>query len=205
MSEQSSNIRQRILDVAGAEFLACGYPKTSMRSIAAKVGVTATALYRHFTDKEELFAALLEPVLAQFREKITEHDKYTYDYLVSDNPEDWWEPAEQEFLDALAYVYDHFNVFKLLLCCSSGTKYSQFQHELVEGEVRTLLTMIDLMREKGHPVKQIDARTLHLLLSGFFSSIFEMIIHDYSRAEAEQHIRVLSVYFCSGLRAVLGI
>ncbi len=28
-------------------------------------------------------------------------------------------------------IYSHFNEFKLLLCCSAGTKYAWFLHDIV--------------------------------------------------------------------------
>lgn len=205
MSEKNHNIRQRILDIAKEEFLTHGFTKASMRAIAGKVGVTATALYRHFADKEQLFSALIEPVWQDFLKNLAVHDITTFQLSISEHPEGLWDLSEQEFSNALAYVYDHFDVFKLMLCCSSGTRYSRFQHELVEREVDTMQLMITLMREQGHQVNQVDSRSLHLLLSGFFTSLFEMIIHDYSREEAQRHIKVLSVYFSNGLRAVLGM
>jgi AcrR family transcriptional regulator len=49
------NRRQQILDAAGPMFSACGYHGTAMDELAAKVGITATALYRHFPNKYALF------------------------------------------------------------------------------------------------------------------------------------------------------
>ena len=37
-----------------------GYEKVSMRSLAKQIGVSQTALYRHFNDKSELMAAVAE-------------------------------------------------------------------------------------------------------------------------------------------------
>lgn len=205
MAEHHTNIRQRILDVAKEEFLAHGYSKASMRSIAAKVGVTATALYRHFADKEALFSALVEPVWQGFMDLHADHDRETYEYLIHDHPEQMWDHSGQEFMQFLTYFYDHIDVFKLLLCCASGTRYSQFQHDMVERETKTMSEIIEFMRKRGHSVNSVDPRSLHLLLSGFFTSLLEMIVHDYSRAEAEQHMQVLAVYFTNGMRAILEV
>lgn len=58
--------RQRILEEARELFLAEGLTGFSMRALAARVGVTATALYRHFPDKDALLAGLLGEAFATF-------------------------------------------------------------------------------------------------------------------------------------------
>ncbi|MFJ8980566.1 TetR/AcrR family transcriptional regulator [Streptomyces sp. NPDC102282] len=50
------NRRQLIVDAAGRVFSERGYHATSMEEVAAGVGITAAALYRHFPNKYALFA-----------------------------------------------------------------------------------------------------------------------------------------------------
>ncbi|QNP66588.1 TetR/AcrR family transcriptional regulator [Streptomyces genisteinicus] len=50
------NRRRTIVDVAGRVFSERGYHTASMEEIAAGVGITAAALYRHFPNKYALFA-----------------------------------------------------------------------------------------------------------------------------------------------------
>ncbi|MFE6805545.1 TetR/AcrR family transcriptional regulator [Streptomyces sp. NPDC057696] len=50
------NRRQLIVEAAGRLFSERGYHAASMEEIAAAVGITATALYRHFPNKYALFA-----------------------------------------------------------------------------------------------------------------------------------------------------
>lgn len=51
------NRKQLIVDAAGRAFNDRGYHAASMEEIAASVGITAAALYRHFPNKYALFAA----------------------------------------------------------------------------------------------------------------------------------------------------
>ncbi|MCX6031700.1 MAG: TetR/AcrR family transcriptional regulator [Chloroflexi bacterium] len=51
--------RDRIIEQATRLFVSRGYHAMSMREIAEAVGVTKAALYYHFSDKEELFLAVL--------------------------------------------------------------------------------------------------------------------------------------------------
>lgn len=39
-------------------FLETGYQEASMRKIAARAGITAGAIYKHFSGKEEMFGEL---------------------------------------------------------------------------------------------------------------------------------------------------
>ncbi|ALC26913.1 MULTISPECIES: TetR/AcrR family transcriptional regulator [Streptomyces] len=55
-SARPRNRRQLIAEAAGSVFSERGYHAASMEEIAAKVGISAPALYRHFPNKYALFA-----------------------------------------------------------------------------------------------------------------------------------------------------
>ncbi|MGD9717865.1 MAG: TetR/AcrR family transcriptional regulator [Sulfurimonadaceae bacterium] len=60
MSENTGNIKasdtkQKILKAASTLFCELGYKGASVRKIASKVGIRESALYNHFTNKEEIF------------------------------------------------------------------------------------------------------------------------------------------------------
>src|SRR5262245_30315403 len=64
MSGQTGpDTRTEILRVALAEFERRGYYATSLRVIAARVGISKTAVLYHFPEKAELLAALAAPLL----------------------------------------------------------------------------------------------------------------------------------------------
>ena len=46
--------KSEILTIAKSEFMEMGFQEASMRTIASKVGITATALYRHYANKEDI-------------------------------------------------------------------------------------------------------------------------------------------------------
>jgi TetR/AcrR family acrAB operon transcriptional repressor len=57
---QAADTRERLLDAAERVFLAQGVAKTSLTTVAAAAGVTRGAVYWHFNDKADLFAALCQ-------------------------------------------------------------------------------------------------------------------------------------------------
>ena len=62
--------RFAILDAARKSFSENGYSATSMSAIAAKVGGSKTSLWSMFPSKEELFAAVLDELVCQFRDQL---------------------------------------------------------------------------------------------------------------------------------------
>ncbi|MGL5437254.1 MAG: TetR/AcrR family transcriptional regulator [Lachnospiraceae bacterium] len=204
MEKDKQKTHQKILQVAREEFLAKGYEKASLRKIAQRVGISATAIYRHFKDKEELFSALVEPDLHGMLSTHAKHDEEVFNLLKSENPSDLWRLSEFEFMETLDYVYERYDSFKLLLCCAEGTRLHDFQHELVNEEVKSLLAICQFAKSHGVPVNPVGEAELHLIMSGFFSSIFEMVVHDYSKEKAMKCGKALAKFFNSGISTVLG-
>lgn len=64
--------RDRILDEAEVLFAEHGLAGTSVRDIAARVGVTPASLYNHFPGKEALYRAVLARGLAPLLEQLAE-------------------------------------------------------------------------------------------------------------------------------------
>jgi AcrR family transcriptional regulator len=75
-SRRGERTAERILDVAEALFAERGYAGTTLRDVAARVGVRNPSLYNHFPSKESLYAQVLErgidPVLATLDEFLDE-------------------------------------------------------------------------------------------------------------------------------------
>jgi AcrR family transcriptional regulator len=59
-------LKQRALIVASRLLRSNGYEATRLEDIAAELGVTAPALYWHFSSKSDLFYALLKQIIEEF-------------------------------------------------------------------------------------------------------------------------------------------
>lgn len=57
--------RQQILQRAITLFAGAGYAGVSVRDVAARVGISAAALYHHFPDKQALYLAAMEHAFAR--------------------------------------------------------------------------------------------------------------------------------------------
>jgi len=73
-SAQAQSTSERILDAAEDLFAEKGYSATSLGDVADRVGIRSPSLYNHFKNKEALYAAVLERLLAVFSAPLAELD-----------------------------------------------------------------------------------------------------------------------------------
>src|SRR5689334_22912844 len=64
------NLRRALLDEALVTIAADGVDALTLREIGARVGVSRTALYRHFADKRALLAAVATEGFRTLRERL---------------------------------------------------------------------------------------------------------------------------------------
>jgi TetR/AcrR family transcriptional regulator, cholesterol catabolism regulator len=69
---QGRRTQEAIYDAAIRSFAAKGYAGTSLRSLAAEVGIEVGSLYRHFTSKEELLYNIIRKASDDFYARLTE-------------------------------------------------------------------------------------------------------------------------------------
>ena len=65
--ERRKQTEQNLIKSGKAEFLSKGYVKANLRDICKAAGVTTGAFYFSFENKEALLAAILDPVIAEYR------------------------------------------------------------------------------------------------------------------------------------------
>ncbi len=114
MQRQKQEIKQRILTAAVEEFHQKGYRHASMREIAQKSGMTVGNIYLYFLNKQELFTAVVQPVLEGV------------EHLITQMPTPGQSPAEllKEIADALAELYMENRLqFITLMDGSAGSPY----------------------------------------------------------------------------------
>jgi AcrR family transcriptional regulator len=72
---QGASRRGEILDAAKRLFIEEGFAHATMRRIAAEVGVSPTALYLHFADKEAILKAIAEDFFSELLVRLRETQK----------------------------------------------------------------------------------------------------------------------------------
>lgn len=88
MQKLKESMRQSILDAAIEEFSENGYKNASLRKIAQRSNITVGNIYCYYKNKEELYHAVIHPVLEEIEEAI----------LNSTNQQVDWNFDEKSFL-----------------------------------------------------------------------------------------------------------
>lgn len=203
MPKDKSASHARIISAAKNEFLEKGFEKASMRFIAASAGMTSAGLYRHFEDKEEMFAALVQPALDAMKEMIESQTKRAYLYLDLGDLDRMWS-GDTDFKKLVEVIYDHFDAFRLLQGSSAGTRFEHFFDEFIEIDEAETVRYMNALRERGIHVNEIVPEELHLLLNAYYSAFFEVVAHEFSKEDAAHYLETLEQFFHPGWRKFLG-
>ena len=204
MNEEQSTL-EKILTAGKAEFLDKGFKSASLRNIVKIAGVTTGAFYGYFSCKEALFAALVE-----------EHAKAIMNIFMSAQEDFVKLPKEVQaqhmgvesrssLNEIVDYIYKHFDEFKLLVCKSEGTSYENFVHNMVEIEVEQTLEFIEVLKSQGKNVPDMEKPVCHMIVSGMFTGIFELIKHDMKKENAVKYVSQLQDFYIAGWSKILGL
>lgn len=204
MEGQANDTLKRIQDAAMQEFLDKGFQGASLRQIVKNAGVTTGALYGYFSSKAALFASLVEPHAAEIMRRFVETQ---LDFAALPEAE---QPAHMgkesaDYVDWLVdYICSHRDPLKLLLCRSEGTSYENFVHDMVEIEVEATCQYIEVLKRLGHTVPTLDPTLCHIIASGMFGTIFEVVVHDMPYDAAMRYVTQLREFYTAGWLHLMG-
>ncbi len=186
------------------EFLEKGFEGASIRSIGARAGMTSAGLYRHYSDKEAMFNAMVEPLIESIKNWTARHTNKKYSLVDDGVPHD--ELFGETFVDMIKEVIlPRRDEFILLMSRSGGTKYENFIHDYVEGNQKKFLEAIRYLKEKGYPAAELSEEELHMLLSAYLTACFEPIIHDYDDVKVEKYLNMVQEFFMPGWLKIMGV
>ncbi len=199
----AENTLQKIHEIATAEFLEKGFRGASLREIVKKAGVTTGAFYGYYKSKEELFSALVKP-----------HADYVMNYfkkVINDfmsNPKSEWanktfDYSEHGMEHMYEYAYDHKDAFRLILNASEGTEFENFIHDIVEEEIEITHVFYKEIEAQGYKPHALNPTLEHMIISGEFSALFELIIHDIPKEEGLLCAQELYDFYKAGWTSVL--
>ena len=194
---------QHLLELAKVEFLKKGYSEASVRNIAKTAGLTTGAVFRYYPDKAALFDALVseaaDTLMNQFKAAQDAH----FDLIPEDKVAQSRELSTGYLNHFINFIYNNFDAFKLVICCSEGTKYSSYIHELVEIEVVQTELYYDRLRQLGKLEGTVSRELHHMITSAYFTAVFETVAHDMTREHAIQYVNELATFFNCGWEGML--
>ncbi len=204
MPRDKSLSHEKVNKAIKEEFLEKGYEDASIRSIGARAGMTSAGLYRHYADKEAMFAAMVEPLVKDVKIWTKRHTSRKYKIVDGGNARE--ELFGESFFDMIREVIlPKRDEFILLMTRSNGTKYENFLHDFVLSNQKEFMEAIGYLKEKGYPVIDINEDELHILLSAYLTACFEPIIHDYDEIKIEKYLTTIQEFFMPGWLKIMGV
>ena len=204
MVESSSATLEKIQQAALTEFLDKGFLSASLRQIVKNAGVTTGAFYGYFSCKEALFASIVEPHAAALMGRFMEAQTSFAGRPEADQPEHMGEDSESCLDWMVDYICQNREPVKLLLCRAEGTGYESFVHNMVEVEVEYTLRYMEVLRRLGRRVPTLSRSLCHIIASGMFNGLFEVVIHDMPYEQALRDVKQLRAFYTAGWLELVG-
>ena len=204
MVESSSATLEKIQQAALTEFLDKGFLSASLRQIVKNAGVTTGAFYGYFSCKEALFASIVEPHAAALMGRFMEAQTSFAGRPEAEQPEHVGEDSESCLDWMVDYICQNREPVKLLLCRAEGTGYESFVHNMVEVEVEYTLRYMEVLRRLGRRVPTLSRSLCHIIASGMFNGLFEVVIHDMPYEQALRDVKQLRAFYTAGWLELVG-
>lgn len=195
MAIADRSIDPRLMQSAKKHFLKQGFQASSLKEICKDAGITTGAIYNRFKSKEELFDALVEDTV---RDLFAEAEKKSDVDLKNISDEDLfqaWEMDEEVMMGWFDFLYQRYDGFMLLLCSSEGTKWSNFEHDWVDNMTQYTAAFFEEAQKRDLVDRTITKSELHVLLSSFWTTIYEPFIHNFDRKDIMAHCKVICRLF----------
>ena len=204
MENENMGTRDNILRAAMAEFLDKGFQGASLRQIVKNAGVTTGAFYGYFSSKEALFNALVEPHAAALMGRFMGAQTAFAELPEEQQPEHMGVESSDCVHWMVDYICQHRQPVKLLLTRAEGTGYEHFVHNMVEVEVEYTLRYMEVLRRLGRDIPELDGQMCHIIASGMFNGIFEIVVHDMPRDRALRYVDQLRDFYTAGWLKLMG-
>ena len=99
------------------------------------------------------------------------------------------------------YIYENFDVFKLIFCHSAGTEYEYYFDELAEIEEKYYREFVKQFSRRENMVSDFF---IHVICRTGWSYIYEVVSHDLSYDEAQIFMKSIREFCFAGWGKVLG-
>lgn len=205
--ESTKETRELILKSATDIFLEVGYQEASMRKIAAKAGITAGAIYKHFSGKEEMFEEIFR---AGGRKLMSMTEAMMGIDFASLSDEALVQVLYSKIsLQTLDLLQEDIKLFHMLLKNDSGSYLERFRTIYIKRCTEFSMNYYEELYRRGISTKKLSEKTIYMLSSSEFSMICEMIADDSCGNGITQEMRdaftEAMTVLLQGLKAELGI
>lgn len=204
MSEAEQTTLRAIHTAALHEFLEKGFKSASLRNIVKTANVTTGAFYGYYNSKEALFEALVGKHYDHLIDLFSRAQKEFAEIPPEEQPDNLTSFSGECMHEMLLYAYEHLREFKLILCCSEGTRFSKLIDEMTEIETKGTHDYLVILEKLGRPSPPVDERLEHILITGMFNTFFELIIHEMPLDKAMHYLKEMRAFYTAGWMEIMG-
>ncbi len=205
MQVKKDYTREQIVEVARRMFLKRGYAKTSMRDIAAGVGIGVSNIYNYFKSKDELFRYIVSPLTAELERMMREHHnvKDQEDFLCYATGQSNG-MAGDHVKEYMLLINNHRDELKLLLYQSQGSSLENYIDTYTDECTQLVLEFMNEFK-RNHPEYGVTQTpfTYHVHTVWMFSFISEVIKHDLPADEIRRAIEDYIQFEFGGWRTLM--
>lgn len=202
MAKRVEGVTERLLEYALEEFLSEGYEAASLRAIAEKAGSSKGAIYIRYPDKESLYLALVQPAADGICELLSSMLNGFSNISSKEQRLEYQKRADGGFPLLVDYIYSHFDAFKLLLTSGETKSAQAFLHRIVEIDTSCTMRFIQQTGNDALTAGRLTPELNHLLSSGFYTGLFEIVVHDMPIEQAQDHIHRLRRFYNAGWKTI---
>lgn len=182
-----SDTRDFIIDQAYSLFLSHSYEAVSISDISKAIGLTKGALYHHFTNKEELFKAVIDRYLI-INELSIPTTEITFAQFIDEGINKTAEIIEGIFGATPAFV--PINYMSLIIdAIRHYPGYANDKQDLFANEIEKIKTIMDNAIKRGEIRKDINTS---IMAANYFSIAMGMapnLLHNNSPQLALKSMR----------------
>jgi len=195
----------RIMKSAMDHFMVKGFSGASIRQICKDAGVTNGAFYAHFKSKEDLFASLVDPVLNGMQELYDGENQSYMDFHSALEIEQVMEQTFSSNRRLIHYVFEHADVFRLILTASAGTEYDHFVEDLAKEEAVNTMEFLDRCSVYVGNAERISEGLIRQISHVVVSSIFDGMLDGKTEEEVIHETELSSEFCLAGMKHMMKI
>ena len=185
------NVKEKIYQAAIEEFYKKGFLKAKMQEIAKKAGISVGLTYSYYNNKEDLFAAIVEPIYKEIIHSIENEEER--DTEIGD-------PAnlfEQESAFILQLLRQKREIFLILIDRSKGTRFEKVKDQIISVTKEHIKRQLSL--KVNSQIFKIDEAFYHILANNFIEGLLEIARHYQGSLWAENMLKMLTHQYFYGV------
>lgn len=196
--ETGIETRNFILKVSKQLFLKKGFHETGIREIAQEAEISSGTLYKHFKNKEDILATIVQPYIDRWNQinreqwdlfegqlQQVKNDKQGIIDLIHEN-------NDQVYLDL---VEENLPIWTFIFFRSEKTRYQGFLDNLIQWQMTVALRILDLVYPGKEYLNHISKKQLNYIVESQVLAIFNTFKLDLEKEERHALIEsVMGVY-----------